>query len=113
MVRSSQQQPSNSTEQTKRDHNSSLPLIHPSAPIAANCPSTPRMRHPPIMRDAKPPITIVDTRARSTQQNGLHSSWDQERAGKAKRVAKTETAHKATKITTRRLSGWTYSNITG
>ncbi len=71
--------------------------------LAAKRPSPSRMRHPPIMSDAKPPITTVDTRARSTQQYGLHSSWDQECAGKAKRVAKTETAKNATESTRERL----------
>lgn len=71
--------------------------------LAANRPSPSRMRHPPITSDAKPPITTVDTRARSAQQYGLHSSWDQECAGKTKTVAKTDTAKNATKSTKRRL----------
>ena len=64
---------------------------------ATDRPFPPRMRHPPIMRDANPPIMTVDTRVRSTQQFGSHSVWDQECAGKTKRVAKRETAENATK----------------
>ena len=79
-------------------------LIHQlQSTHAANCPSPSRMRHPPIMSDAKPPTTTIDTRARSTQQYGLHSSWDQECAGKAKTVAKTDTPKNATKTTRGRL----------
>ena len=67
-------------------------LIHElqSTP-AADRPLSPRMRHPPIMSYAEPPITAVYTRPRSAQQYGLHSCWDQECAGKAKRVAKSDT----------------------
>ena len=57
-----------------------------------------RTYRPPVMRDATPPITTTDTMTRSTQQYELHSVWDQECAGMAKRVAKTDTAKNVTKI---------------
>src|SRR5258706_8536666 len=98
---------SSTQEQSSADTSiSSNPLL-----IAADRPSPPRIRHPPIMSDAKPPITTVDTRARSAQQYRLHSSWDQEFAGKAKRVAKIDTAKNATKSTRGHLISCAYSNI--
>ena len=49
------------------------------------------------MRAAAPPITAVDTSARSTAQGGVQLVSDQEWATKAKTIAKSETTKNATK----------------
>jgi len=48
-------------------------------------------------------MTTADTSARSAQQWEPHSVWDQECAGKAKRVAKTDTPRNITKSRRDRL----------
>ena len=90
----------NLNPQKKSDHKSSPLLIQQlQSTLAASLPSSLRMCHPLMMSDAKPPIMIVDRRARSVQQSGLHSSWYQEFAAKVNRVAKTDKAKNAIKST--------------